>query len=65
MGDGHIIVDSIAPIALKDITHDLARESGFADVDDLLRVARHGRGNRVFLIRFHYVPPGGWDTAPR
>jgi hypothetical protein len=34
-------------------------------VDDLLRIARHGRGNRVYLIRFHYLPPGGWDTPGR
>jgi hypothetical protein len=64
MGEGHIVVDSIAPIALKEVTPDLARESGFETVDDLLRVARHGRGNRVYLIRFHYLPPGGWDTGP-
>jgi hypothetical protein len=61
MEDGHIVVDSIAPIALADITHDLARESGFASVDDLLHVARHGSGNKVYLIRFHYLPPGAWD----
>ena len=62
MDDGSIVVDSIAPITLKDITHDLARESGFDSVDDLLKIARHGRGNNVYLIRFHYLPPGGWDT---
>jgi hypothetical protein len=62
MDDGHIIVDSITPIRLADITYDLARESGFESVDDLLRVARHGSGNKVYLIRFHYLPPGGWDT---
>jgi hypothetical protein len=62
MDDGHIVVDSIAPIALADITHDLARESGFDSVDDLLGVARHGRGDNVYLIRFHYLPPGAWDT---
>ena len=61
MGDGHVVVDSIAPIRLKDVTEDLARESGFAGVDDLLRVARHGKGQQVFLIRFHYLPPGGWE----
>jgi hypothetical protein len=27
MDDGHIVVDWIAPIAIDDITHDLARES--------------------------------------
>jgi hypothetical protein len=30
MDEGHIFVDSIAPITVTDITHDLARESGFA-----------------------------------
>jgi len=62
MDDGHIVVDSIVPITLEDITYDLARESGFNSVDDLLRTAKHGRGTNVYLIRFHYLPPGGWDT---
>ena len=65
MDDGHIVVDSITPITVDDITGDLARESGFANVDDLLRVARHGRGDNVYLIRFHYLPPGGWDIPRR
>ena len=62
MDDGHIVVDSIATIRLKDITSDLARESGFSSVKDLLETAKHGRGNNVYLIRFHYLPPGGWDV---
>lgn len=61
MGDGHIVVDSIVPITLKDITHDLACESGFDSVDDLLAMAKHGRGDNVYLIRFHYRPAGAWD----
>jgi len=65
MDDGHIVVDSIAPMTLRDITHDLARESGFESVEDLLRIARHGSGSKVYLIRFHYLPPGAWDTTPR
>jgi len=64
MDDGHIVVDSITEISLKDVTDDLARESGFASVDDLLRIARHGRGENIYLIRFHYLPPGAWD-GPR
>ena len=60
MDDGHIVVDSIAPITLADVTYDLARESGFASVEDLLGIAKHGSGDKVFLIRFHYLPPGGW-----
>jgi hypothetical protein len=62
LDEGHIVVDSIAPIAITDVTDDLARESGFEGVDDLLRVARHGSGDNVYLIRFHYLPPGAWDT---
>lgn len=63
MDDGEIEVESIEQIELGDITDDLARESGFADVDDLLSVARHGRGRNVYLIRFHYLPPGAWPRA--
>jgi hypothetical protein len=62
MDDGHIVVDSVEPIAIDDVTHDLARESGFASVEDLLRIAKHGRGDNVYLIRFHYLPPGAWDS---
>jgi hypothetical protein len=63
MDEGHIVVDSIEPIEMNDITHDLARESGFASVDDLLAIARHGKGDNVYLIRFHYLPPGAWETT--
>ena len=61
MDEGHIVVDSIAPIAITDVTDDLARESGFASVDELLGIARHGSGDKVYLIRFHYLRPGAWD----
>ena len=61
MDDGHIVVDSVERIALKDVTYDLARESGFESVKDLLGIAKHGKGKKVFLIRFHYLPPGAWS----
>lgn len=54
---GEIEVDSVEPIGLPDITPSLARESGFAGVLDLLKTAQHGSGDRIYLIRFHYVPP--------
>lgn len=60
MDEGQIEVDAITPIEMKDITHDLARESGFGSVEDLLDIAKHGRGDNVYLIRFHYLPPGAW-----
>src|SRR4029450_2901816 len=64
MDEGHIVVDSITPITLADITYDLARESGFESVDDLLKIARHGPGDNIYLIRFHYLPAGAWVTPP-
>ncbi len=57
MEEGAIEVDSIEPIGLPDITSELARESGFLGVLDLLKVAKHGRGENIYLIRFHYVRP--------
>jgi len=56
MDDGEIIVDSIMPIGFPDITPELARESGFLGVLDLLKVAQHGKGEKIYLVRFHYKP---------
>jgi hypothetical protein len=57
MEDGEIEIDSITPIGYPDITPQLARESGFLGVVDLLKVAKHGRGENIYLIRFHFIPP--------
>ncbi len=58
MEEGQIEIDSIEPIGFTDITPQLARESGFLGVIDLLKVAKHGKGERIYLVRFHYLPPG-------
>lgn len=63
MGEGAIEIDSIAPIGWPDITPELARESGFSGVLDLLKVAKHGKGNKIYLIRFHYIPPRAKRSA--
>jgi hypothetical protein len=57
MEEGEVEVDSILPIEMADITPELARQSGFKGVVDLLKVAKHGRGENVYLVRFHYLPP--------
>ena len=57
MDEGEIEVDAIVPMTLADITPEIARASGFNGVVDLLKVAKHGRGENVYLVRFHYVPP--------
>jgi hypothetical protein len=63
MDEGHIVVDSISPITIKDVTPDLARESGFESVDDLLQIAKHGTGENVYLVRFHCMPPGAVEYS--
>ena len=52
---GHIIVDSFHEISFEDLTPSLARETGFSGVTELLKVAKHGAGERVYLVGFHYV----------
>ena len=54
LGDGVIEVTAIREIALRDITPDLARRSGFLGVVDLLKVAKHGPGERVYLVEFEF-----------
>jgi hypothetical protein len=62
MEEGEIEVDSIEPIGFLDITPELARDSGFLGVLDLLKVAKHGRGEKIYLVCFHYIPPS--ETKP-
>jgi hypothetical protein len=59
MDEGEIVVDSIEPIGMPDITPELARESGFLGVLDLLKTAKHGKGEKIYLVRFHYVGKRG------
>ncbi len=54
LGPGHIVVTSIEQITLADITPALARRSGFAGVVDLLKIAKHGPGEKVYLVEFDY-----------
>lgn len=56
LGAGEIEVDAIREIDLRDVTPALARKSGFAGVVDLLKIAKHGRGEQVYLVEFHYAP---------
>jgi hypothetical protein len=63
LGEGAIEIDAIEPIGFPDITPELARESGFLGVLDLLKVAKHGRSEKIYLVRFHYVRPRGKRTG--
>jgi hypothetical protein len=55
---GQVVVTNMFEVSLADITPALARRTGFVGVVDLLKVARHGAGRRVFVIEFRYVTPG-------
>jgi len=55
MEEGEIEVDSVEQIGFQEITPQLARESGFLGLIDLLKVAKHGKGENIYLVRFHYV----------
>jgi len=65
MEEGEIEVDSIIPITFDAVTEDLARVCGFGSVADLLKVAKHGRGDNVYRVDFHYIPgrSGGSPTS--
>lgn len=65
MDEGEIEVDSIKPIGFLDITPSLARKSGFLGIVDLLKVAKHGKGDNIYLVEFHYVPPGTRHPSQR
>ena len=65
MDEGEVEVESIEAIAEEAITDDLARESGFRDVADLMATARHGTGRNIYLIRFRYLAPGASMFAPK
>jgi hypothetical protein len=54
MNPGFVVVNSIRQIELSAVTPALARRSGFAGVIDLLKVAKHGPGEKVYLIEFEY-----------
>jgi hypothetical protein len=56
LGEGAIEVIGLHRIEWSDITPALARRSGFAGVVDLLKTAKHGPGENVYLVEFEYRP---------
>jgi len=65
MESGEVEVDALVPITWEDITPELARESGFDGVLDLIKTAKHGRGQNLYLVRFHYLGPDGAQPRSR
>ena len=54
LAPGHIRVTAIREIGIADITPALARAGGFAGVVDLLKIAKHGPGEKVYRVDFVY-----------
>ena len=57
--DGAIEVTRLQEIDVDDVTDEMARKGGFADLEALMETARHGRGERVFLVDFVFVSGSG------
>jgi hypothetical protein len=51
---GAVVVDKLYEARIEDITPALARRCGFDSFADALKTAKHGAGERVFIIDFHY-----------
>lgn len=53
--EGYIEVTSIREISWEDLSDKLARDTGFKNLVDMMRTAKHGTGQHVYYIRFRYV----------
>jgi len=65
LGGGHVVIDRIMQMDFESITPQLARESGFASVPELLKTAVHGSGRLVYLVEFHYEEGAASNPRPK
>jgi hypothetical protein len=54
LDEGHIEVTSIREITWEDLDDHLARDTGFKNLIDMMKTAKHGSGSRVYFVRFEY-----------
>ena len=54
LGSGSIEVTHVTEVAPERITDALSRRLGFKTADEMMKIARHGAGDRIFLVRFVY-----------
>jgi hypothetical protein len=52
--EGHIEVTSIREITWEDLTDTLARDTGFKNLIDMMKTAKHGSGSHIYYVRFEY-----------
>jgi hypothetical protein len=53
LDQGIVVVTAVQEI--ETLSDDLARETGFQDLSDLMKVAQHGSGQRIFRVDFEYL----------
>ncbi len=58
LAPGHIVVEKLHEIGMDDITPAMARKTGFSGVVELLKIAKHGKGEKVYLVSFRYEAGG-------
>jgi hypothetical protein len=56
LDEGQIKVSSIRQIFWEDLTDRVARDTGFKNLIDMMKTAKHGSGRNLYYIRFQYVP---------
>ena len=56
LDEGQVKVTSIRQILWEDLTDSLARDTGFKNLIDLMKTAKHGSGQNIYYVRFQYVP---------
>lgn len=61
--DGYVEVESMQQIEWEDITAEMAVTSGFRGVEDLLKTARHGKGDNVYMITFRYIEDDSYEDT--
>ncbi len=52
--EGQIEVTAIREISWEDLDDRLARDTGFKNLIDMMKTAKHGSGSRVYLVRFKF-----------
>jgi hypothetical protein len=56
LDEGRIKVTSIRQILPEDLSDRLARDTGFTNLLDMMKTAKHGSGQNIYYVRFQYVP---------
>jgi len=55
LDEGYIEVTSIREISWADLSDELARDTGFENLLDMMRTAKHGAGQHIYYVRFRYL----------